>query len=445
MHPLFLFIHLTNITINNHQQPRIHHGCLNPPAFKISFTPSSKTSNISLELPLSSSAPGSSPRDSSTLNPPLPVTAHSQSTWLPQTQTSVRPLPPTYQDFQLFGIPSPALQYSHQQRAHLLASRQPRTSNLTSPNAILASYLHHLQKQQRQRIPPVPLFHQPSTTQSSPLQNADDMVSMEPNVAYEGTLADLGIGGGPFLSGHADMALFDDDMFSSIQPSAPASSTISPKDLMMDIMGSSVPGSALIPELTPCSDMLTTPGTSPWFHDNLIAESDSFAFSPLFPPESGVDDTEDFYASAPAMSRNDSLQSQVMVCSGKQTRKGSMESASSPALGPKLSASAGIRKRQKPLPAIVVDSDDPVALKRARNTAAARKSRERKEAHRDALETRIAELEAALQASQAVVKAQTEEITLLKASASVSATTPAAIAESYDLADLEPLAAFNAS
>ena len=53
------------------------------------------------------------------------------------------------------------------------------------------------------------------------------------------------------------------------------------------------------------------------------------------------------------------------------------------------------RKRDKPLPPIIVeDPNDTVAMKRARNTLAARKSRERKAQRFEELEERIAKLEA---------------------------------------------------
>lgn len=48
----------------------------------------------------------------------------------------------------------------------------------------------------------------------------------------------------------------------------------------------------------------------------------------------------------------------------------------------------------------MVDEHDSIALKRARNTAAARKSRAKKVEERDTLESRIADLEAALATSQ---------------------------------------------
>ena len=53
------------------------------------------------------------------------------------------------------------------------------------------------------------------------------------------------------------------------------------------------------------------------------------------------------------------------------------------------------RRRDKPLPPIIIeDPSDVVAMKRARNTLAARKSRERKAIRFDELEDRIAKLEA---------------------------------------------------
>jgi len=251
---------------------------------------------------------------------------------------------------------------------------------------------------------------------------------MTANVAYDGTHADLGMGSGSsFLSSNADPSLFGtDDMFSFTPNTelASAPSTVSPKDLFMDSMMSSVPSSTAFPELTPGSEMLATPDSSPWLFDSLASSNDNYAF-PLF-PDAGMDDA-DISAPTPFLKRNDSSTSQVIVCAASESRKESSASASPMISSLKPSASAGVRKRQKPLPAIVVDSDDPIALKRARNTAAARKSRERKEAHRDSLESRIAELEALL-------KQRDEEISALKAQ------TPAK--DPYGLSDLASFDAF---
>jgi hypothetical protein len=60
-----------------------------------------------------------------------------------------------------------------------------------------------------------------------------------------------------------------------------------------------------------------------------------------------------------------------------------------------LVSGVNARKRDKPLPPIVVeDPNDSVAVKRARNTLAARKSRERKAAKMEELEAEIAQLQA---------------------------------------------------
>ncbi|RAL17201.1 amino acid starvation-responsive transcription factor GCN4 [Aspergillus homomorphus CBS 101889] len=67
----------------------------------------------------------------------------------------------------------------------------------------------------------------------------------------------------------------------------------------------------------------------------------------------------------------------------------------------KPSTSTGVSKRQKkPLKPVEYDPADPHAYKRARNTMAARKSRERKLEHVKDLESRIAELEEELLEAQ---------------------------------------------
>jgi hypothetical protein len=62
---------------------------------------------------------------------------------------------------------------------------------------------------------------------------------------------------------------------------------------------------------------------------------------------------------------------------------------------------AGVNARQrKPLPPIKFDSADPAAMKRARNTEAARKSRARKLERQGEMERRIEELERMLEESK---------------------------------------------
>lgn len=236
------------------------------------------------------------------------------------------------------------------------------------------------------------------------------MASTEPNVAYDGTSSDLGFGAAYFFKPTADFDnmfgldndLFGSDFMTSVNTNEDVKfSTISPQEIMMDSMDS-VPSSTAFPELTPGSEMLETPNTTPLFTDSMAPLESNW--SSLFPEETSAESPV-----APTLSRQDSTSSQIVVHAGGEPRKSSIHSASASPMtfGGRPSAVAGIRKKSKPLPAIVVDEADPVAVKRARNTAAARKSREKKNAHVETLEARIAELEA-------MVEAQKAEITQLK-------------------------------
>lgn len=207
------------------------------------------------------------------------------------------------------------------------------------------------------------------------------------NVAYHDTMADLSFEAG---SGFGDFHMFGSSDFTAINGGA-APGTVSPKDLVAD----SIPPSTTFTNLTtPGSTYLETPGSyeaSPLLNDNYTYDTGSF-FQEL-----------DALMPQP-MNRtvSGSSISQVLVHPGgpAHNRKRSVAvAAQSPALRPS-SVSGVSKKRDKALPPIYVDDNDPVALKRARNTAAARKSRARKVEERDGLEGRIAELEAQLAQSE---------------------------------------------
>ncbi|KAK8196754.1 General control protein [Zalaria obscura] len=222
----------------------------------------------------------------------------------------------------------------------------------------------------------------------------------EINVAYDGTSADLGVGG--------DMSLFSNSInwedvfgstdnlpttaaFTAINNDGVNNGTVSPKDLFQDNSSSSMPPSTSFTNLTtPGSAMLDTPDeayeTSPLFNDSFTADASNDSWFPLFP----ATETN----SPPAMTRTTSSTSQVLVHPGGDLRKRSSVNASPITPNVRASSVAGVRKREKPLPPIIVDENDTVALKRARNTAAARKSRDKKVRERETLESRIAELEA---------------------------------------------------
>ena len=228
----------------------------------------------------------------------------------------------------------------------------------------------------------------------------------EINVAYDGTFADLGAADGSMfdVNDNFDFTQFGDanQGFTAINNDgfAPNGATVSPKDLFNTT--DSVPPSTSFTNLTtPGSTFLETPDedyqTSPLFTDNLDVHDTDQQWYSLFPEDSST-------PAAPMMARTTSSSSanQVMVHPGGEAhnRKRSSTNASpmtfaSPAV--RHSSVAGVnptRKRDKPLPPIMVDENDAVALKRARNTAAARKSRAKKVEERETLEAEIADLKA---------------------------------------------------
>ena len=232
------------------------------------------------------------------------------------------------------------------------------------------------------------------------------MYPSEVNVAYNGTSADLGA---------SDTALFEsfswDDICSSTD-SLPATGgftavngTVSPQDVLLNDASGSVPPSTAFTNLTtPGSALLDTPNdsfeTSPMFEDSMIADlgHDDQWFS-LFPDDKPS-------PSAPVMSRTISSGSQVVVHPGGESRKRSSVHASPLTASTRPSSVSGVHKREKILPPIVVDEGDTVALKRARNTAAARKSRDKKVKERETLESRISELESEVEHWKALALAK---------------------------------------
>ena len=181
-------------------------------------------------------------------------------------------------------------------------------------------------------------------------------------------------------------------------PQTPSLQTVSPKDLMVDSM--SAPPSGAFTDLT-------TPGTSTYDSPYIANSTET---SPLFVTDDSFEDPDKwpslfdpidedtnhgpishFAGSnpspsthvAPKMSRNASSPGQQSSPrSSHQGRHSSTSGVSS-------------RRRDKPLPAITVeDPNDIVAVKRARNTMAARKSRERRVERTEQLVNQVTQLEA---------------------------------------------------
>jgi hypothetical protein len=242
-----------------------------------------------------------------------------------------------------------------------------RFSSTQNPNQFYASSAPSstvaLNQARANSRPPVPLFTQ--STGSIPQQNK--MFSdIEDFTAF---------GGG--ASGY--------DMSRSASSSTNMG-TISPSELLM-----SAPNSTALTALT--SPSIYTPELS-----------DSFDVSPSFEPADAWDNSDNWPSLFP-----DSNTAQPLVADQSPGMDGidieqaatAHERRKSSNVSPKSSnrhslvAGVNARKRDKPLPPIVIDDpNDSVAVKRARNTLAARKSRERKAAKMEELEAEIARLEA---------------------------------------------------
>ena len=150
--------------------------------------------------------------------------------------------------------------------------------------------------------------------------------------------------------------------------------TISPSDLMNE----SVPNSIAMTNLTspsPWETPLDDFETSPLF-DNLQGDQtiSSDQWFPLFPEQEHDNDVIQRSTSQRSFDSTASASPLVLHPGGQSNRK--MSATASPAV--KHSQIAGVHKKNRELPPIVADPGDPVAVKRARNTAAARKSRDRK-------------------------------------------------------------------
>lgn len=173
--------------------------------------------------------------------------------------------------------------------------------------------------------------------------------------------------------------------------------TISPKDIMVDI--SAPPSTTYTNLTTPGTSYIDSPlyianstDTSPLFaNENLPADADNW--TSLFHDENAQHVATDVSCErftespasathvAPMMSRHDSSP-------GQSSSRGSQQGRHS------FTSGVNPRRRDKPLPAIIVDDPhDTVAIKRARNTLAARKSRQKRVERYDELVAQVAELE----------------------------------------------------
>ena len=201
--------------------------------------------------------------------------------------------------------------------------------------------------------------------------------------------------------------------------------TVSPKDVFEPFNGfDSAPPSTAFTNIT-------TPSQSPFYHD--MNDTDLYDCSPIFGeettesgnpkewfslfPDARNEDSKPVDASAAvSLPLERTISSQSMERSGSSSTgspvvlDSSFRRKSSVTNSPATNGISKSRRRKGPLPAISVDPSDKIALKRARNTLAARESRQRKFDHVSELEKRNAELEAEIEKwkSIAIARGYTE-------------------------------------
>ncbi|AEO58942.1 hypothetical protein MYCTH_2315566 [Thermothelomyces thermophilus ATCC 42464] len=188
------------------------------------------------------------------------------------------------------------------------------------------------------------------------------------------------------------------DLSASASSSTTTVGTVSPQDLLIQEPFMSAPNSTALTALTSPSLYGESPefgdayDVSPTFGSGDFDTGSTDAWYPLFPQANPRPEAAPKPASAEQSPASKSDDSGVASAPGHR-RKSS--GTSPPSSRPSSIAGVGSRRRDKPLPPIIVDDPtDVVAMKRARNTLAARKSRERKAQRLEELEQRIVQLTA---------------------------------------------------
>ncbi|OAK99014.1 hypothetical protein IQ06DRAFT_378838 [Phaeosphaeriaceae sp. SRC1lsM3a] len=252
------------------------------------------------------------------------------------------------------------------------------------------------------QYPPVPLFSSSSNNISQQQQNAANMADLHSNNSFDS---------GASLMPSFQAGAFNMDQvsaFTSINDhSAAAGSvrTVSPKDIFADAFGSAPPSAAFTnltsPDINESPFLNDSFECSPMFQNEpTMANNDWFS---LFPEEEHKPVDTSFGSHAISLPLERTISSQSMERSGSSSTgspivlDSSFRRKSSVTNSPATNGISKSRRRKGPLPAISVDPSDKIALKRARNTLAARESRQRKFDHVSELEKRNADLEAEIE------------------------------------------------
>ncbi|KAI9790289.1 MAG: hypothetical protein M1816_005314 [Peltula sp. TS41687] len=287
-----------------------------------------------------------------------------------------------------------------QQRRDFYASSAPTSSS------VLRKQQRQPQQQPQQTTtrPPVPLFSSNSTGNVHLQQQKDQLLRImastemspeELDALFELPTSELGdhlSSDTPLLDSNLPSPQFTPVNEAEVRFPMKPPKTVSPKDLVIRDFEASAPPSAAFTNLTSPSnfgspEFCESFQTSPVFN-NLDGDLPQEPWFPLFPgansevEESPLIPTEDSFDSLGQGSRPSSL---VALESSPTGRSAPVKHSSI--------SGVSARKRDRPLPPIQVeDPTDTVAMKRARNTLAARKSRQKKVEKFEELEKTIEDL-----------------------------------------------------
>ena len=290
---------------------------------------------------------------------------------------------------------SPTQNQTHQ------TQHQQFYSSLSAPSSTPA-----VNQQNRPPRPPVPLFSEGVGNQQQHTAAKMDLHGMHSRHHASGkldqkltrTLDALNMDDFPPLEGGASTTAYSSPGIPAYDMNASSASstttnigTVSPQDLFRDF--TSAPGSAAFTNLTSPSLYGESPefndslDVSPGFDTNDFGGNAGDPWFPLFPQEPMA-------TTISALDQSPAQQPEELEVVPKASRRKSGNSPTSSHGRHSSVSGVNSRRRDKPLPPIVVDDpNDTVAMKRARNTLAARKSRERKAQKLEDLEEKIAKLE----------------------------------------------------
>lgn len=216
------------------------------------------------------------------------------------------------------------------------------------------------------------------------------------NMSFDSLDASFGAG--------SDDYLFDSTVgFTAINTGASSAQTVSPKDIFSDGLGSAPPSTAFTnltsPDINESPYMADSYECSPLFTDNAGITGDTTDWFSLFPDSTAdkpsANPMERQHSNVSLSGQTSSSGNSPLILDTSNYNRRKSTNPMSPAGHNRHSSVSGVkpRRRKGPLPPIAVDPEDKTALKRARNTLAARDSRQRKLDHVSSLENRIRELE----------------------------------------------------